>query len=156
MIIQSFENSFLNTRKASKLYATNPLMIQFLPLYHPTMHLPHVPRCIIQDRNVHFSSEWCFVGYGTGAVCDLRDWSIGISKQMPRKLNCFNIEAWTNPSAVSGSHLSKKYIFLPDTRYISIQISLEFVHKGPVDKKRCFRAMAWPPKRQQAHDDPVH
>ena len=35
------------------------------------IHLSHAPQCIIQKRNVHFCSEWCILGYGTGALWDL-------------------------------------------------------------------------------------
>ena len=67
-------------------------------LINPTMHLSHIPQYTIQNRNVnisvlngvlwdmgqmhcvHFSSEWCIVGYRTGALWDLWDWSIALPR----------------------------------------------------------------------------
>ena len=38
----------------------------------PGMNLFHIPQCSIQKKKyAHFCSEWCNVGYGTGAFWDL-------------------------------------------------------------------------------------
>ena len=34
------------------------------------MHLSHIPKC------AYFCSEWCILGQGTGALCDLLIWSV--------------------------------------------------------------------------------
>ena len=39
------------------------------PVPYPTMHNS-------EQKCAHFCSEWCTVGYGTGALWDLCDWSI--------------------------------------------------------------------------------
>ena len=39
------------------------------PVPYPTMHHS-------EQKCAHFCSEWCIVGYGTGALWDLKDWSI--------------------------------------------------------------------------------
>ena len=39
---------------------------------YPTMHHS-------EQKCAHFCSEWCIVGYGTGALWDLWDWSIAVS-----------------------------------------------------------------------------
>ena len=43
---------------------------------NPTMLLSHIPQYDIQNRNAHFCSEWCSVGFGTAALWDLWDLSI--------------------------------------------------------------------------------
>ena len=37
-------------------------------------------QCQWRNANAYFCSEWCLVGYGTGALWDLWDWSIGIKQ----------------------------------------------------------------------------
>ena len=41
------------------------------PVPYPTMHYS-------EHKCAHFCSEWCIVGYGTGALWDMWDWSIGM------------------------------------------------------------------------------
>ena len=41
------------------------------PLPYPTMHHP-------EQKCAHFCSEWYIVGWGTGALWDLWDWSISV------------------------------------------------------------------------------
>ena len=44
---------------------------------NPTMHLvPYPTKHHSEQKCAHFCFEWCIVGYGTGALCHLWDWSI--------------------------------------------------------------------------------
>ena len=43
------------------------------PVPYPSIHLS-------EQKCLHFCSKWCFVRYGTGALCDLRHGSITIPR----------------------------------------------------------------------------
>ena len=57
-------------------------------LTNTTVHLSHIPQCTIQNRNVHFCSEWCIVGYGTGALWDL--WICSIASALLFSFTCIH------------------------------------------------------------------
>ena len=46
--------------------------LQDIHLTNPTMHLSHIPQYNHSEQKcAHFCSQWCIVGYGTGALWDL-------------------------------------------------------------------------------------
>ena len=45
--------------------------VLLLPMWHLISTMHHS-----EQKCTHFCSEWCIVEYGTGALWDLRDWSI--------------------------------------------------------------------------------
>ena len=48
---------------------------------YPTIHHS-------EQKCVHFCSEWCIVGYGTGALWDLRNWAIAPDKLLQLWIIC--------------------------------------------------------------------
>ena len=105
----------------------------------PTMHHS-------EQKCTHFCSEWCIVGYGTGELWDLGDrlvcwrWRMSIFFIM----TAVWLEANRHPirSHVSNANILRprqnfrksagdmfKCIFLNENVWISLKISMKFVHK---------------------------
>ena len=49
------------------------------PVPYPTMHHS-------EQKCAHFCSEWCIVGYETGALWDLWDWSIKLCQETSKEI----------------------------------------------------------------------
>ena len=49
------------------------------PVSYPTIHHS-------EQKCAHFCSEWCIVGYGTGALWELGDWSVALVSVTPEQL----------------------------------------------------------------------
>ena len=59
---------------------TNDMMIyNAIDQYHKSHNapVPYPKMHFAEQKCAHFCSEGCIVGYGTGALGDLSDWSIG-------------------------------------------------------------------------------
>ena len=91
-----------------------------LPVPYPTMHHS-------EQKCAHFCSEWCIVGYGTGALWDLWDWSIGghvsypIDSPIASRLGpCSSLWPCDMWSSVSCRHLSHPYTWPQTTTHTHI------------------------------------
>ena len=81
------------------------IMIQPVELIHKSQNAP-VPYPIMfhsEQKCAHFCSEWSIVGYGTGALWDLWDWSIffNILTMDNQYLNCEGDLQMLSPIQVS-------------------------------------------------------